>query len=68
MMFQGVVVVDDILRLKSILRDESQSAPNLLDALHKLGERVPPRNVLKSTKIGELCHCFSSESRGRVVP
>lgn len=51
--FQGVVVVEDILRHKSVLKLKKQSSENLLSSLVALKEKIPPRNVLKSTKIGE---------------
>ena len=49
---QGVVVVEDVLRWKSILKVENQSKENILNALQELNKKIPPRSVLQSTKIG----------------
>ncbi|CAG5123134.1 unnamed protein product [Candidula unifasciata] len=49
---KGVVVVEDIERLKSKLELSSQSTSVLISSLQQLGKKIPPRNVLVSTKIG----------------
>ena len=53
---QGVVVVEDIAKLNRLLRIPDQEPAILLRSLEQLSQKLPSREILKSTKIG----CFTS--------
>jgi len=52
---QGVVVVEDIAKLNHLLRVPNQQPAVLLSSLEQLSQKLPSREILKSTKIG----CFA---------
>lgn len=56
---QGVVVVEEILRLKSKLQLESTTTEELVSSLNELGKKIPSREVLLETKIGV---CYKGDS------
>lgn len=51
---QGVVVVEEVRRLKSKLVLESSTNEELVETLNKLGLKIPPRHVMLDTKIGKV--------------
>lgn len=54
-----MVVIEDIAKLNRQLRVPNQDPDVLLSALDQLSQKLPPREILKSTKIGSryLCMC-----------
>ena len=59
--FQGVVVIDDILHHKSRLQLATASKSEKIESLNELGKKIPPRHVMMSTKIGRL-KCMKASS------
>ncbi|ESN99635.1 hypothetical protein HELRODRAFT_176805 [Helobdella robusta] len=49
---KGVVNIDEILKIKTIIKENNQSDEILRGCLETLKEKLPSRDVLKSTKIG----------------
>ena len=45
--------MEEIYRQKALLKVPDQSVENLLTAIDKLNEKMPSRDVLQKTKIGE---------------
>ncbi|XP_060082555.1 transcription elongation factor A N-terminal and central domain-containing protein 2-like [Ylistrum balloti] len=50
---KGVVVIEDIHRLQAKLRLSSTTHDEMVQCLRELGKKIPPRNVMKDTKIGK---------------
>lgn len=50
---QRVVVVEDIKRVTALLQIEDQDADVILEQLDKLAEKIPSREVLEETGLGE---------------
>ncbi|XP_033736675.1 transcription elongation factor A N-terminal and central domain-containing protein 2-like [Pecten maximus] len=50
---KGVVVIEDIQRLQAKLRLSSTTQDEMVECLRELGKKIPPRNVMKDTKIGK---------------
>lgn len=49
---KGVVIIEDILKFKTLLRQPGQNREIILDCLQKLDKKIPGRDIIKSTKIG----------------
>ena len=46
------MVVEDIAKLNQLLRVSNQESAVLLTSLEKLSQKLPSREILRSTKIG----------------
>lgn len=51
---QGVVVIEEIRRLKSKLQLETTTKEEMIESLNKLGQKIPPKHVMLDTKIGKV--------------
>ncbi|ESP05313.1 hypothetical protein LOTGIDRAFT_227947 [Lottia gigantea] len=51
---KGVVVIEDIDRLKNKLKIENQTKDVMIDSIVELGKKNPSKEVLLSTKIGKV--------------
>ncbi|XP_050402828.1 transcription elongation factor A N-terminal and central domain-containing protein 2 [Patella vulgata] len=51
---KGVVVIEDIERLKNKLKLKNQSKEIMIESIQELGRKQPPKHVLLSTKIGKV--------------
>ncbi|XP_021358659.1 transcription elongation factor A N-terminal and central domain-containing protein 2-like isoform X1 [Mizuhopecten yessoensis] len=51
---KGVVVIEDIHRIQAKLRLNSTTQEEMVECLRELGKKIPPRNVMKDTKIGKV--------------
>jgi len=49
---QGVVVMEDIVKLNRLLRAPDQEHAVLVSSLEQLSQKLPSRDILRSTKIG----------------
>ncbi|XP_064627436.1 transcription elongation factor A N-terminal and central domain-containing protein 2-like [Lineus longissimus] len=49
-----VVVVDDIKKIKEILVNKQTSNEDLAKALKELGEKIPSKEIIMETKIGQI--------------
>ncbi|KAK2149614.1 hypothetical protein LSH36_444g02029 [Paralvinella palmiformis] len=63
----GVVVIEDIKRLRNILRAKNQKEEILLQSLKELNRKIPSRSVLKSTKIGHTVNRLTKHSESEVA-
>jgi len=63
---QGVVVIEDIAQLNQLLRVPNQEPDVLLKSLQQLSQKLPSREILKSTKIG-CYNCIYMQSDECVV-
>lgn len=55
---KGVVVIEEIHRLKSKLLLKSSTKEEVIDSLQKLGQKIPPRKIMLDTKIGKIVNKF----------
>ena len=48
-------MMEDIAKLNQLLRVPNQQPAILLNSLEQLSQKLPSREILKSTKIGSVC-------------
>jgi len=51
---QGVVVVEDLMKINTLLRVADQDNAILVQSLEQLSQKIPSRDLLRSTKIGKM--------------
>ena len=63
---KGVVVVEDLVRAKKLLKDSEVEEEKKVRVLRQLGEKRPSTELLESTGIGRTVKKLSREGEGEV--
>ena len=63
---KGVVVVEDLVKAKNLLRDEDVDPKRKVRVLRQLGEKKPSTELLETTGIGRTVRRLSKEGEGEV--
>ena len=63
---KGVVVVEDLVKAKNLLRDEDVDPERKVKVLRQLGEKQPSTELLETTGIGRTVRRLSKEGEGEV--
>ena len=63
---KGVVVVEDLVRAKKLLKDSEVEEEKKVRVLRQLGEKRPSTALLESTGIGRTVRKLSKEGEGEV--
>ena len=63
---KGVVVVEDLVRAKKLLKEEHVEEERKVTVLRELGEKRPSTELLESTGIGRTVRKLSKEGEGEV--
>ena len=63
---KGVVVVEDLVRAKKLLKEEDVEEERKVRVLRELGEKRPSTELLESTGIGRTVRKLSEEGEGEV--
>ena len=63
---KGVVVVEDLVRAKKLLKDSEVEEEKKVRVLRQLGEKRPSTKLLESTGIGRTVRKLSREGEGEV--